>query len=118
MNEIDEKWGVEVIKKGKGFVQIPIFLLKNQHQLKENNEALSPTELVVLLNILVHWWNRGDVAFPKADDLAKRIGITRRSIDRSIKGLMDGGLLTKERQGNMVCYNPEPLVKRLITLAS
>lgn len=113
-----EKWGEDVLTKGKGFLQVPALLLKNQHRLRTDGGTVSATEMIVLLNILLHWWNRNDVVFPKAEDIAKRIGVTRRSIDRAVAGLVKGNLLKKERQGNRVLYSPIPLAERLTTLAN
>lgn len=110
-----EKWGEDVLKIG--FQQLPDILLKKQYCLKKDDSPVSMTEMVVLQNILLHWWEKGGKPFPRADELAKRLGITRRSVDRAISGLIDGGLLGKERGHSRVFYDPSPLAERLLFLA-
>ena len=46
-----------------GFQPVPDLLLKNQKKL-----GLSVTDLVVLLNVLMHWWYPEQYAFTKADE--------------------------------------------------
>ena len=101
-----EKWSEEVTSKG--FQIVPDLLLKKQAALQ-----ISAPEMMVLLNVLMHWWTRDSAVFPSADAIAERIGINRRSVDRSVDGLIKKGLLKKERQGNLVLYDPTPLASKL-----
>lgn len=110
-----QKWGEDVTKLG--FQIVPDALLKYQSRLGVGQsgqiEGISSPEMVVLLNVLMHWWTKDVVPFPSAQAIAKRIGVNRRSVDRSVEGLVEKGILTKERNGNLVMYDPAPLVKRL-----
>lgn len=101
-----EKWSEEVTSKG--FQIVPDLLLKKQAAL-----GITAPEMVVLLNVLMHWWKRDSAVFPSAESIAERIGINRRSVDRSVEGLMKKGLLSKARQGNLVLYDPTPLANKL-----
>jgi hypothetical protein len=109
------KWGEAVTKFG--FQIVPDALLKYQAVLgrDENgaNTSVSSPELVVLLNVLMHWWTKETVPFPSAQAIAERIGIDRRSVDRAVEGLVRKEILKKIREGSIVMYDPSPLVERL-----
>ena len=96
-----------------GFQAVPDLLLKNQSKLE-----LSTTDLVVLLNILMHWWYPDQKPFPRSTTIAQRIGLTPRTVQRSMQHLEKIGLLKKETddQGR-VLFDPEPLVHRLEEIA-
>lgn len=106
---VADKWGEEVL--GRGFQIIPDLLLRMQARLVDG--GISSPEMVVLLNILMHWWTRDSVAFPRPAELAKRIGVDRRSVDRALAGLVKNGLLHKEKLGNRAMYDPNPLAEKL-----
>lgn len=113
------KWGEDITKLG--FQIVPDAILKYQAFLGMGDdgidEAVSSPEMVVLLNVLMHWWTKDSVPFPSAQAIAKRIGINRRSVDRAVEGLVSKGLLSKTRDGNTVLYDPAPLVDRLQKLS-
>lgn len=113
------KWGEEVTKLG--FQIVPDALLKHQAVLGRSEdgatEAVSSPELVVLLNVLMHWWTKESIPFPSAQAIAERIGVDRRSVDRAVDGLVKKGILRKTRAGSIVMYDPSPLVQRLQELA-
>lgn len=113
------KWGEGVTKLG--FQIVPDAILKYQAHLGAGDDgvdvAVSSPEMIVLLNVLMHWWTRDSVPFPSAPAIAKRIGVNRRSVDRAVEGLVEKGLLKKAREGNIVLYDPTPLVKRLQELS-
>ena len=52
-----EKWGDAGIA---GFQVLPDILLKKQVEL-----GLSPTDMLVLINILMHWWYHDKRPFPR-----------------------------------------------------
>ena len=52
-----EKWGAAALA---GFQTVPDLLLKHQKTLK-----ISSAEMVVLLNVLMHWWYRDQMPFPR-----------------------------------------------------
>lgn len=107
---IREKWGEAIVP---GFQAVPDTLLKNQDRL-----GLNPTELVVLLNVLMHWWYAGKKPFPRPTTIAKRMGSTVRTVQRAINQVVALGLLIPEQGPDQEDFlNPEPLVQKLGELA-
>jgi DNA-binding MarR family transcriptional regulator len=107
---VNEKWGEAA--RG-GFQAVPDLLLKNQDELK-----LNPTELVVLLNVLMHWWYRDQKPFPRPTTIARRMGSTVRTVQRAITKLENEGLLIRRRgEKRTIVLDPDPLVRRLSELA-
>ena len=100
-----------------GFLQIPNVLLKNQHQM-----GLAPTDLTVLLNIAMHWWASGRLPFPKTNTIAKRMGVDKRTVQRSIRNLSNLGLvervIRKVDGGEVSAFDLSGLVKKLEIMAS
>src|ERR1700730_6233554 len=76
-----EKWG-EVARGG--FQVVPDLLLKNQNAL-----GLNPSELVVLLNVLMHWWYRDVKPFPGPTTISRRMGVTCRGGLPALAQLLD-----------------------------
>ena len=96
-----------------GFQAVPDLLLKNQAKLD-----LSPTDMVVLLNVLMHWWYPEQKPFPRSTTIALRIGLTARTVQRSMQHLEKVGLLTRETADDGRVYlDPKPLVDRLEEIA-
>lgn len=97
-----------------GFQAVPDLLLKHQSDL-----GLSPTDLGVLLNVLMHWWYPEQKPFPRSTTIARRMGITPRTVQRTLKRLEDLGVLIRERNVAGPTYlDPRPLVEKLETLAA
>ncbi len=96
-----------------GFQAVPDLLLKHQRDL-----GLSPTDLIVLLNVLMHWWYPEKKPFPRSTTIAKRMGMTPRTVQRSLQQLEDLGLLAREKDAGGPTYlDPAPLVGKLEGLA-
>lgn len=96
-----------------GFQAVPDLLLKHQ-----NNLGLSPTDLAVLLNVLMHWWYPEKKPFPRSTSIAKRMGVTPRTVQRSLQQIEELGLLIRERDTRGPTYlDPAPLVEKLEALA-
>jgi DNA-binding transcriptional ArsR family regulator len=74
-----EKWGEAL---AGGFVVIPSALLRYQSELKLDNG-----EMLVLMNLFMHWWKANDLPFPHTSTLAKRMGVTRRTVQRHVESL-------------------------------
>ena len=86
--EIFEKWGDAALA---GFQSIPDVLFKNQAKL-----GLNAIDVVVLANILMHWWYQDNRPFPRTNTIANRMGVNIRTIQRSIKNLEQKGLLKRD----------------------
>ena len=96
-----------------GFQAVPDLLLKHQREL-----SLSPTDLAVLLNVLMHWWYPEKKPFPRSTTIARRMGVTPRPVQRSLQQLEELGLLVREKDARGPTYlDPTPLVEKLESLA-
>lgn len=71
---------------------VPDLLLRRQKDL-----GISPQEMIVLLNIIMHWWKEDSLPFPSATRIAQRLQMSPRSVERHIKSLCDKGYLKKLR---------------------
>jgi DNA-binding MarR family transcriptional regulator len=79
IHAIVEKWG----EAGKaGFQRVPDALFKYQAALQ-----LNPTELVVLLNICMHWWYRERLPRLRSSTIARRMNVDARTVQRALKQL-------------------------------
>ncbi len=87
---VHARWGSGVTGGQTGFVPVPDVLIRNQQRL-----GLSPTEMVVLLNILVHWWRADKLPHPRPSVIAKRIGVTTRTVERAISSMEEKGLMQR-----------------------
>jgi predicted transcriptional regulator len=94
-----------------GFLTLPYVLLLHQAELKISSEHLN-----VLLNVIAHWHSNGRMPYPRSTTIAKRMGTSTRTVQRSLAWLIENGFLAKAprvsrkdpRQFNMV-----PLVEKL-----
>ena len=71
---------------------------------------------MVLLNMNMHWWQKGDFPFPRPTIIAKRMGVSKRTVERRIEKLVKAGLLERlplTKEGNLRRYKLDGLVKRL-----
>lgn len=73
-----------------GFQLLPDLLLRHQADLR-----LTATDLVVLINLTMHWWYADQRPFPRSSTIAKRMGIDRRTVQRSLAKLSEMGLVEK-----------------------
>jgi DNA-binding MarR family transcriptional regulator len=84
---IQEKWGMAL---DAGFQVVPNILIRSQNQLN-----LDPIDLVVLLNLMSHWWEKKDVPFIAPSRIAKRMNVSTRTVERHLKGLEKKGFLRR-----------------------
>jgi Helix-turn-helix domain len=82
-----EKWGDAL---NAGFQLVPDVLLKHQSRL-----GLSPVDLAVLLNVLMHWWFAEQLPFPETFLIARRMGVGQRTVQRSLQRLEQLGLIER-----------------------
>jgi hypothetical protein len=107
-----DKWGEGL---NAGFQLLPDVLLKHQHKL-----GLTATDLVVLINLTMQWWYRDRHPFPKTTTIARRMGASPRTVQRSLNRLEKLGLLQKVRSpllDQRRAFDPSGLVERLTLLA-
>lgn len=112
MTEADKKWGKKVMDYG--FCIIPSILLQAQRRLNLNS-----TQLTVLLQIADHWWHADAKPFPGKAEIAFRLDITERQVQRIIADLEKAGLVKREERhsknrGRLSnYYNLDGLAKKL-----
>jgi DNA-binding MarR family transcriptional regulator len=93
-----------------GWSPIPDVLLFSQHKLKIQSD-----DLVVLLNLMAHYYVKDEMPFVRPTTIAKRIGVSQRSVQRSIARLLSLGLILKgkhETNGH-ITYDLAPLINKL-----
>jgi hypothetical protein len=106
-----EKWGGAL--EG-GFQLIPNVLIRAQKQL-----GLEAVDLVVLLNLNLHWWTPAELPHPRPTIIANRMGLSKRTVERSLQRLAKLGYIErlppiKRKDGAMVRpYRLTGLVERL-----
>jgi len=103
---VDLKWGESAIA---GWQPVPDLLFKHQADLE-----LTATDVVVLLNILLHWWYAERMPYPRLTTVARRMGATTRTVQRSLTRLKQAGVIISSlREDGSKQYDPTPLVRKL-----
>jgi predicted transcriptional regulator len=85
---LEEKWGNDSMSMG--WTAIPTLLLFLQSDLK-----ISPLGLNIILNLVSHWWDSEENPYPSQESLAKRMGVSKRSVQREVANLVSLGLIEK-----------------------
>lgn len=75
-----------------GFQALPDVLLLHQAEL-----GLTSEELNVLLNLLAHWHQATRMPFPRPATIARRMGVSERTAQRVLKGLIDKGFVARTK---------------------
>jgi biotin operon repressor len=83
-----DKWGTPVMSLG--FCMLPSLIFRAQRRLR-----LNPTQLAVLLQLADYWWDAGRKPFPKKADLADRLGLSERQVQRHIADLEREGFVRR-----------------------
>ena len=108
---VKDKWQ-GAVTEGSGFVAVPMALLRLQTKLK-----LTATDMLVLINLLAHWWDAPRAVFPRSTTIANRMGVAKRTVQRSTQKMMRSGLIErgfeKHGGGTRRTYQFTPLAKRL-----
>lgn len=84
----DLKWPPEVM--ARGYSMIPSILLWGQGRLE-----LKPEEFNVLLQLVSHWWTKGENPHPSKETIARRMGKKPRTIQRHLTSLEEKGLIAR-----------------------
>lgn len=96
-----------------GFQPLPDMLLFHQAEL-----GLKSEDLNVLLNILAHWYHPGNMPYLRTSTIAKRMGVSQRSVQRSIVRLREQRFIGRgedTREGER--FDVNPLLERLLPYA-
>ena len=93
-----------------GWSPVPDVLLFNQHKLKVQSD-----DLVVLLNLMAHYYVKEEMPFIRPTTIAKRMGVSQRSVQRSIARLRKQGLILKAKHATNghIVHDLTPLIERL-----
>jgi hypothetical protein len=75
-----------------GFVAVPNVLLTYFRTLN-----VTPTEFVVLLNLLAHWWSTDARPYPRVSTIARRMETSPRTVQRALNRLRALGLIDWQR---------------------
>ena len=112
-----QKWGPET--SSVGFTPFPSTLLFAQAEL-----GLTPIEMNIILNLLVHWWEKDKYPYPSQKAIAYRMGVSSRTVQRTLLDLEEKKLIIRQRtrRENKVyrgrnIYNLEPLIETLKILS-
>jgi predicted transcriptional regulator len=85
----EAKWG-DALRAG--FQVLPDALVRGQRLL-----GLSPTDVVVIANINQAWWFEDRLPYLQPQTIAKRMGVSERSVQRSLHRLRTKGYLKQVR---------------------
>lgn len=85
---LEKKWGEQSMLMG--WTAIPTSLLFLQADL-----SITPMGMNILLNLISHWWESDEYPYPSQESLAKRMGVSKRSIQREIVNLTKYGIIEK-----------------------
>lgn len=102
-----------------GWTVIPSALLKGLPRLH-----IGATDLATLICLIDYWWAPESAPWPSKRALAERLGVSQKTIQRSLKRLQDEKLIISEARrstsGGQTSnrYDLSPLVKRLETIVA
>ena len=105
---LEDKWGSAL---DAGFQSIPNVLIQAQSKLK-----LDSVDIVIILNLNLHWWEKSSLPYPPPALIARRMGVSRRTIERRIFRLQKEGWLKRLSAGSeqgIRKYDLSGLVERL-----
>ncbi len=119
MQDIKSKWGEKVAERG--FTQIPNYLLQINTYVHDDHQ-LTPTEMIVLLQLISSWWKKNEMPYPSMKTLAEKICVSERQIQRSVNSLEEKGYIKKDKKkvkGIIATniYDLTPLIEHLNTIA-
>lgn len=100
----EAKWGDALVM---GFAIVPGVLIRAQAKL-----GLDAIDLAILLNVLLHWWKPGEWPYPPPSLIARRVGVSTRTIERHLESLQDRGFLVRHQS----TASPDGLAVRRIEL--
>lgn len=103
-SNMSEKWGKDVA--GRGFAQVPNYLLF-LNQFIDEEQKLSPLDLLLLIELVGVWWKKDDPPFPSMKTLALRCGTSERQVQRAMVRLEGKSLVkrVKRRDKGLIASN-------------
>ena len=98
-----------------GFAPLPHLLLIHQADL-----GITSEELNVFLSIFMHWHDAGQLPFPHTSTIAKRMGVSQRTVQKLVNRLTAKGYIEKVpgvRRTDPMRYDVRPLLLKLVPRA-
>lgn len=89
------RWSEGVLRQG--FTVLPNQLIK-LNQFLPKDENISPTEYLVLLQLLMSWWDAGSFPFPSKATMSRQTGLSERQVQRATTRLEKRGLVKRIRR--------------------
>lgn len=90
-NSAAAKWSEQVVERG--YTIIPNMLLTHQSKI-----GLSSSQCMLVIHLLSYWWDSNKNPFPSKSQLAKRMGMSERQIQRHISELVSMGVLRRKKE--------------------
>lgn len=87
---IQQRWGSAVQSGQIGYTAVPNVLVRSQARL-----GLTTTEMVVILNLLLHWWEPENWPYPRVSHISDRMGVSPRTVERALAALQTKGLVER-----------------------
>jgi hypothetical protein len=117
----ETKWGPAIKGGPYGYQIIPDALVRHQHEL-----GLDATDVVVILNICMHWWESEPkkLPHPRPVTIANRMGTSTRTVERHIARLEKMDILDwlpsqhRKNGPSIRKFNFDKLIQKLEALAS
>lgn len=97
-----------------GYWPLPNLLMMHQAEL----ELTSP-QLNVLLNLMMHYHQRGRLPYPRTSTIAKRMGVTLGTVQRQLRSLKSRGFVDRVREIRKAppSYDVRPTLRMLEKIA-
>ncbi|QEL12262.1 helix-turn-helix domain-containing protein [Kushneria phosphatilytica] len=114
---LEAKWGKDIV--AAGWTAVPNILLQRQQTL-----GLTPTDLNILLQLLMYWWQDGKHPYPSKKKIAESIGVSTSTVQRRIRvmeaiGFLERRYRRQEADRNLTNeYDLTPLVEYLMPHAA
>ena len=87
---VRDKWGAAVSGGAIGFQALPDIFVRSQARL-----GLSAAEMIVLINVLMYWWNPEQWPHPRPIQIANKMGVSSRTVERKLISLERKGLIRR-----------------------
>jgi DNA-binding MarR family transcriptional regulator len=97
-----------------GYWPLPNLLMMHQADLE-----LTSAQLNVLLNLMIHYHQRGRLPYPRTSTIAKRMGVTLGTVQRLLRNLKSRGFVERVRESRKMppTYDVRPTLRMLEKIA-
>lgn len=87
---LESKWGEKALSMGWSGIPTSLFFLQGAL-------SMTPTTFNVLLHLIIHWWKAHEWPHPSQESISIRMGVSTRTVQRSLQELEYYGLITRIR---------------------